>query len=48
MKNEKPEKPDMDGIHRQAEMLGKLSKSLDEYFALRSLGNTWKEDWVKT
>jgi hypothetical protein len=44
MKKEQSETPDKDGIHRQAGMSGKLSKRLDEYMTLRSLGNRWKED----
>ena len=48
MKKEKSETPDMDGIYRHAGMLNKLSKSLDAFFALRSLGDNGKEDQVKT
>jgi len=48
MKNEASEMQDTDGIHRQVEILGNLSKELDEYFALRSLGAEWKGDRVET
>jgi hypothetical protein len=48
MKTEVSKMQDTDGIHRQVEVLGNLSKELDENFALRSLGAEWKHDRVKT
>jgi hypothetical protein len=48
METEGSEMQDTDGIHRQVEILGNLSKELDEYFALRSLGAEWNDDRVET
>jgi hypothetical protein len=32
-----------DGIREQIEILGQLSKKLDEYFVMRSLGPDWRD-----
>jgi hypothetical protein len=48
MKKEEPEIQYKDGVHRQVEMLDQLSKRLDDYFALRSLGAKWTDDQVPT
>jgi hypothetical protein len=31
-----------DGIREQIDLLGELSKTLDEYFALRCAGSDWR------
>jgi hypothetical protein len=33
-----------DGLREQVEMLGQLSKTLDEYFILRSVSRDWTDN----
>jgi hypothetical protein len=42
MGNKVTEMNGKDGIREQIEILGELSRTLDEYFVLRSMGPDWR------